>query len=146
MGYGFPAAIGAKVGCPDRTVIDIDGDGSFLMTSYELATVARYGIPVKVAILRNNYLGMVKQWQDLFYGRRYSATELVNPDFAALARAFGVKALRCDRKEDVGRVVSEMLQEEGPVLVDFEVDRDEHVYPMVPAGKSLDEMEFGTPA
>jgi acetolactate synthase I/II/III large subunit len=144
MGYGLPAAIGAQLGSPGKTVIDIDGDASFLMTCYELATIAEYKIPVKVAILNNDFQGMVKQWQDLFYQKRYSQSAMKNPNFAAMAESFGIRGIRCDRKEDVAKTVETMLTHDGPVLVDFFVEPDEHVYPMVPSGKGLHEMELGT--
>ena len=144
MGYGLPSAIGAQLGSPGKTVIDIDGDASFLMTCYELATIAEYNIPVKVAILNNDFQGMVKQWQDLFYQRRYSQTKMKNPNFAAMAEAYGIKGIRCDRKEDVAKTVDAMLSHPGPVVVDFFVEPNEHVYPMVPSGKGLHEMELGS--
>ncbi len=146
MGYGLPAAMGAQLGAPGKTVIDIDGDGSYLMTCYELATIAEYNIPVKVVILNNDFQGMIKQWQDLFYQRRYSQSVMKNPNFAAMAEAFGVKGIRCDDKKKVPQVVDEMLSHPGPVVVDFFVEPNEHVYPMVPAGKGLHEMELGTMA
>jgi acetolactate synthase-1/2/3 large subunit len=144
MGYGLPSAMGAQLGSPGKLVIDIDGDASFQMTSYELATIAEYNIPVKVAILNNDFQGMVKQWQDLFYQRRYSHTAMKNPDFAKLAEAYGVRGIRCERKEDVSKTVEEMINHPGPVVVDFVVEPNEHVYPMVPSGKGLHEMELGT--
>ncbi len=144
MGYGLPSAMGAQLGSPGKTVIDIDGDASFLMTCSEMATIAEYKIPVKIAILNNDFQGMVKQWQDLFYQRRYSQTVMKNPNFAAMAEAFGIKGIRCDRKEDVAKTVDQMLSHPGPVLVDFFVEPNEHVYPMVPSGKGLHEMELGT--
>ncbi|MGA2582501.1 MAG: biosynthetic-type acetolactate synthase large subunit [Tepidisphaeraceae bacterium] len=144
MGYGLPSAMGAALGSPGKLVIDIDGDASFLMTMSELATIAEYNIPVKVCILNNDFQGMVKQWQDLFYQRRYSQTAMKNPNFAALAQAFGIHAVRCDNKADVPRVVGEMINHDGPMLVDFYVEPNEHVYPMVPSGKGLHEMELGT--
>jgi acetolactate synthase-1/2/3 large subunit len=144
MGYGLPSAMGAALGAPGKIVIDIDGDASYLMTCYELATIAEYNIPVKVAILNNDFQGMVKQWQDLFYQRRYSQTAMKNPNFAAMAEAFGIKGIRCDDKKDVPKVVGEMLSHDGPVVVDFFVEPNEHVYPMVPSGKGLHEMEMGT--
>ena len=143
MGYGLPAAIGAQLGAPGRTVIDIDGDASYQMTSYELATMAEYDIPVKVAILNNEFQGMVKQWQDLFYDKRYSASKMKNPNFAAMAEAYGVRGIRCDHKADVPKVVKEMLAHKGPVVVDFYVEPNEHVYPMVPSGKGLHEQVLG---
>ena len=144
MGYGLPAAIGAQLGSPGKTVIDIDGDASFQMTSSELATIAEYDIPVKIVILNNDFQGMVKQWQDLFYGKRYSQTVMKNPNFAKLAEAYGIRGLRCDHKADVEKSVKEMLTHKGPMLVDFYVEPNEHVYPMVPSGKGLHEMELGS--
>ena len=144
MGYGLPAAMGAALGNPGKTVIDIDGDASYLMTCYELATIAEYNIPVKVAILNNDWQGMIKQWQDLFYAKRYSQSQMKNPNFAAMAEAFGVKGIRCDDKRQVPKVVDQMLSHPGPVVVDFFVEPNEHVYPMVPSGKGLHEMELGT--
>ena len=144
MGYGLPAAMGAALGAPGKTVIDIDGDGSYLMTCYELATIAEYNIPVKVAILNNDFQGMIKQWQDLFYEKRYSNSPMKNPNFAMMAESFGVKGISCRDKNDVPKVVDQMLSHPGPVVVDFFVEPNEHVYPMVPAGKGLHEMELGT--
>jgi acetolactate synthase-1/2/3 large subunit len=143
MGFGLPSAMGAALGAPGKTVIDIDGDASYLMTCYELATIAEYNIPVKAVILNNDFQGMVKQWQDLFYQRRYSQTVMKNPNFAAMAEAFGVKGIRCERKEDVAKTVDAMLSHDGPVVVDFVVEPNEHVYPMVPAGKGLHEQVLG---
>ena len=144
MGYGLPSAMGAALGSPGKTVIDIDGDASYLMTCPELATIAQYDIPVKVCLLNNDFQGMVKQWQDLFYGKRYSQTVMKNPNFAAMAEAFGVRGIRCEHKADVEKTVKEMLAHKGPVVVDFHVDPEEHVYPMVPSGKGLHEMELGS--
>ena len=144
MGFGLPAAMGAALGCPGKLVIDIDGDASFCMTMFEMPTIAEYNIPVKIAILNNNFMGMVKQWQDLFYGKRYSHTAMKNPNFAMLAEAHGIRGITCNRKEDVPNTVAEMLKHDGPILVDFFVEPNEHVYPMVPSGKGLHEMEMGT--
>jgi len=143
MGYGVPAAIGAQVGRPGELVIDIDGDASFIMFPQELATAAEYNIPVKIAILNNHYQGMVKQWQELFYKGRLSYTKMTNPDFAKLAEGFGVRGLSCRRKEDLYKTVEEMVNTPGPCVVDFHCEQDEHVYPMVPSGKALHEMELG---
>ena len=144
MGYGLPGAMGAALGMPGKTVIDIDGDASYLMTCYELATIAEYKIPVKVAILNNDFQGMIKQWQDLFYDKRYSQSKMKNPNFAMMAEAFGIKGIRCDKKEDLAKTVDAMLSHDGPVVVDFFVEPNEHVYPMVPAGKGLHEQVLGT--
>jgi acetolactate synthase-1/2/3 large subunit len=144
MGFGIPSAMGAQLAAPGKTVIDIDGDASFCMTMNELPTIAEYDIPVKLVILNNDFQGMVKQWQDLFYGRRYSQTVMKNPNFAKLAEACGIRGIRCEHKADVEKTVKEMLTHKGPVVVDFFVEPNEHVYPMVPAGKGLHEMELGT--
>ncbi|GBE15247.1 MAG TPA: biosynthetic-type acetolactate synthase large subunit [Proteobacteria bacterium] len=144
MGYGFPAAMGAQFAYPDRLVIDVAGDGSFQMNLQELATVAQHNLPVKVFILNNGFLGMVRQWQELFYGARYASTCLSsNPDFVKVAEAFGVRGIRIDGKAEVEAGIREALAHPGPVLVDCTVDREEGVYPMVPPGAGSSEMIFG---
>ncbi len=141
MGFGFPAAIGAQVAFPDKTVIDIAGDGSFQMNIQEMATAVQYNLPVKVAILNNHCLGMVRQWQHLFCDRRYSQTLFdVAPDFVKLAEAYGAVGLRATKPEEVEPVIREALSIRKPVIMDFWVDRNECVYPMVPAGAALTEM------
>ena len=140
MGFGLPAAIGAKVGCPDSTVWCIDGDGSFQMTLQELATIAQEKAAVKIAILNNGYLGMVRQWQELFYEGRYVATPLSGPDFVKIAEAYGLPALRVKRKEEVVPAIEQATREQGPFLIDFKVEPEENVYPMVPPGASLAEV------
>ncbi|MDH7598697.1 MAG: biosynthetic-type acetolactate synthase large subunit [Sedimentisphaerales bacterium] len=140
MGFGLPAAIGAQIARPDALVIDIDGDHSFNMTMTELATAVEHNLPIKVCIMNNGYMGMVRQWQELFYGKRYSKSYLANPDYANVARALGAVGLTCEKKEEVPKVIEEMLRQERPCVVDFKVDRHENVWPMVPAGKSLNEM------
>ncbi|MEA3548832.1 MAG: biosynthetic-type acetolactate synthase large subunit [Thermodesulfobacteriota bacterium] len=141
MGYGFPAAIGAQMAAKDRTVIDIAGDGSIQMNIQELATAKQYNCPVKIAILNNNYLGMVRQWQELFYDKRYSATTLdVAPDFVLLAQAYGAVGLRATTPDEVEPVIKEALATDNVVIMDFVIDREEGVYPMVPAGKATTEM------
>lgn len=141
MGYGFPAAIGAQMAAPDRTVIDIAGDGSIQMNIQEMATAMQYKLPVKIAILNNNFLGMVRQWQELFYDKKYSATPLdVAPDFVALARAYGAVGLRATKPSEVEPVIKEALATKNLVIMDFVIDREEGVYPMVPAGKATTEM------
>ncbi|MBU1184730.1 MAG: biosynthetic-type acetolactate synthase large subunit [Proteobacteria bacterium] len=144
MGFGLPAAIGAQVACPDRIVVDVAGDGSIQMNIQELATVVHYGLPVKVVILNNLYLGMVRQWQELYYGRRYSQTDMTQaPDFVKLAEAYGVKGLRATKPEDVKRILLEGLETPGPVMMDFQVEPEENVYPIVKPGSPLTEMSFG---
>jgi len=141
MGYGFPAAIGAQVAFPDKAVIDIAGDGSFQMNIQEMATAVQYNLPVKVAILNNQCLGMVRQWQQLFCDRRYSQTIFeAGPDFVKLAEAYGAVGLRATKPDEVEPVIREALSIRKPVIMDFWVDRNECVYPMVPAGAALTEM------
>ena len=144
MGYAVPAAMGAKVGAPDTTVWAIDGDGCFQMTNQELVTCALNNIPIKVAIINNESLGMVRQWQTLFYNGRYSNTNLESkrvPDFKMLAEAMGCVGLRCDRPEDVDKVIEQaMAINDQPVVVDFSVYRDAMVWPMVAAGSSNDDI------
>ena len=145
MGYAVPAAMGAKVGMPDSTVWAIDGDGCFQMTNQELATCAVEGIPIKVAIINNAALGMVKQWQALFYSERFSASQLPSmqiPDFATLATAYGCVGLRCDSAADVDATIEQaMAVDDQPVVVDFRVSKDAMVWPMVPAGTSNDAIQ-----
>ncbi|MGE5551989.1 MAG: biosynthetic-type acetolactate synthase large subunit [Bacteroidota bacterium] len=141
MGYGFPAAIGAQVGNPGRLVIDIAGDGSFQMNIQELATAVTYKLPVKVCILNNFYLGMVRQWQELFHGKRYSESMLEsNPDFVRLAEAYGAKGLRVCEPDEIRPALREALATDGPVVIDFRVDREENVFPMVPANSPIHKM------
>jgi len=140
MGYGLPSAIGAQIAKPKATVIDIDGDHSFNMTMTELRTAVEHELPIKVCIMNNEYMGMVRQWQELFYGKRYSKTYLSNPDYATVAAALGAEGITVNNKKDVPAAVKKMLAAKKPCLVDFRVDPEENVWPMVPAGKSLDEM------
>jgi acetolactate synthase-1/2/3 large subunit len=141
MGFGLPAAIGAQMAFPDKTVIDIAGDGSIQMNIQELATAKQYNCPVKVAILNNSYLGMVRQWQELFYDKRYASTTMdVAPDFVALARAYGAVGLRATTKDEVEPVIKEALATDNIVIMDFKIEKEEGVYPMVPAGKANTEM------
>jgi acetolactate synthase-1/2/3 large subunit len=143
MGYGFPASLGAKVGCPDKIVFDIAGDGSIQMNIQELATAVAYKISVKVAILNNCYLGMVRQWQELFYKKRYSYTHLCNPDFVKLAKSYGAAGIRVTRKKDVRPAIEEAISTDNVVLIDFRIEEEENVYPMVPAGEAIDRMIGG---
>ncbi len=140
MGFGLPAAIGAQIAKPNATVIDIDGDHSFNMTMTELSTAVEHELPIKVCILNNGYMGMVRQWQELFYGRRYSKSYLKNPEYEALAKALGAVGITVEKKVDVPKAIKKMLKEKQPCVVDFKVEPEENVWPMVPAGKSLDEM------
>ncbi|WP_256757958.1 biosynthetic-type acetolactate synthase large subunit [Cohnella sp. WQ 127256] len=144
MGFGFPSAIGAQIGNPNRLVIAINGDGGMQMCAQEMAICAIYHIPVKIVVLNNQVLGMVKQQQELMYGRRFSHIDLAgSPDFVKLAEAYGIKGLRAKNKEEASLIWQEALQTPGPVLVEFVVSKDENVYPMVLAGTTLDQMIMG---
>ncbi|MDD4956451.1 MAG: biosynthetic-type acetolactate synthase large subunit [Candidatus Omnitrophica bacterium] len=149
MGFGFPAAIGAQVGKPDHIVFDIAGDGSIQMNIQELAMAVIEKIPVKIAILNNGYLGMVRQWQELFYDKRYAWTVLsekaatVCPDFVKLAESYGAKGIRISEKKNVKKAIKEALKEKGPVIMDFIIEREENVFPMVPAGETISNMLHG---
>ncbi len=144
MGFGLPAAIGAQVAFPDRLVVDIAGDGSIQMNIQELATAVHYDLPVKVVILNNGFLGMVRQWQEMFYGRRYSQTHMKQAlDFVKLAEAFGAVGLRATRPEEVEEVLRKGLETPGAVMMDFIVEPEEQVYPMVSPGAGLTDMKLG---
>jgi acetolactate synthase-1/2/3 large subunit len=140
MGFALPAAIGAKFACPHDEVWAVVGDGGFQMTMCELATIVQEKINIKIAIINNGYLGMVRQWQEFFYDKRYVATPLVAPDFAALANAFGIRGKRITARKEVVPAIEAARSADQPVLLDFRVEQEDSVYPMVPAGKSLHEM------
>ncbi|NLT34401.1 MAG: biosynthetic-type acetolactate synthase large subunit [Gaiellales bacterium] len=141
MGFGFPASIGAKAACPDSLVIDIAGDGSFQMTVQELSTAVAHDLPVKVCILNNQFLGMVRQWQELFWNRRYSCTCVeCQPDFVKLAEAYGAEGYRITAPDQVEDVLRAAFLSEAPAVIDIRVKREANVYPMVPAGATVDEM------
>jgi acetolactate synthase-1/2/3 large subunit len=140
MGFGLPAAMGAKAGCPGETVWCIDGDGGFQMTIQELATLVQDNIAVKIAIIDNGFLGMVRQWQELFYERRYVGTRLSGPDFVKVAEAYGLPAVRVTDKVQVPAAIEQAMAHPGPFLIDFIVEPEENVYPMVPPGAALAEI------
>jgi acetolactate synthase-1/2/3 large subunit len=145
MGYGLPAALGAQAAFPDRQVIDISGDGSFQMNSQELATLVQYRLPVKIVILNNNFLGMVRQWQQLFFDKRYSQTCMELPiDFVKLAEAYGATGLRATEPGQVEEVIRQAFETPGPVIMEFKISREENVMPMVPAGAGINEMLLRT--
>lgn len=149
MGYGFPAAIGAQIGKPDSMVFDIAGDGSFQMNIQEMATAVLEKLPIKIILLNNGYLGMVRQWQELFYNKRYAYTVLAKndpticPDFVKLAESYGAKGIRVEKKADVKKAIKAAIKQKGPVVVDFLIEREENVFPMVPAGESISNMLHG---
>jgi acetolactate synthase-1/2/3 large subunit len=140
MGFALPAAIGAKIARPDAEVWVVVGDGGFQMTMCELATIVQENLEIKIAIINNGYLGMVRQWQEFFYEKRYAATPLVNPNFAKLAEAFGIRASSVSKRAEVLPAVADARRHQGPVLLDFQVEQEDSVYPMVPAGADLDAM------
>jgi acetolactate synthase-1/2/3 large subunit len=141
MGYGLPAAIGAQLAHPKSLVIDIAGEASILMCIQELSTAIQYRLPVKVFILNNEYMGMVRQWQELLHGGRYSHSySEALPDFVKLAEAFGAKGIRCYEPGDLDRAIGEMLDYDGPVLFDCVVEKGENCFPMIPSGKAHNDM------
>jgi acetolactate synthase-1/2/3 large subunit len=140
MGFALPAAIGAKLACPDAEVWAIAGDGGFQMTMAELATIAQEQLDIKIGIINNGYLGMVRQWQEFFYERRYAATPLLSPDFTTIAAAYGLPAMRVERRAEVDRAVEAARTRRGATLIDFRVEQEDTVYPMVPAGAALHDM------
>jgi acetolactate synthase-1/2/3 large subunit len=139
MGFELPAAIGAQVAQPNDEIWAICGDGSFQMTLQELAVLVDERLPVKMAIFNNGYLGMVRQWQNLFYDKNYVSVAITQPDFVKLAEAYGIKAMRVTTKSEVTDAIREAREYNGPVLIDFQIDQEENVWPMVPAGAALSE-------
>ena len=141
MGFGLPSAIGAKVACPDEEVVCIAGDGSLIMNIQELATCVAHDIPVKIFLMNNGYMGMVRQWQELFWDRRYSSVEMgPSPDWVKLADAFGATGMRCEDQADLEEMMDSALRTEGPVLLDVRVSPEENCYPMIPAGAAARDM------
>jgi len=144
MGYGFPAATGVQIAHPESLVIDVAGEASFLMNMQELSTVKQYRLPIKVFILNNEYMGMVRQWQEFFHGGRYSESYTDSlPDFVALAEAYGIKGLRAKAPGEVDGLIEEMINHDGPVVADVLVEKMENVFPMIPAGAGHHEMKLG---
>ncbi len=142
MGFGLPAAIGAKLGTPEKEVITFLGDGGFQMTMQELGTMLQYNIGVKVVILNNNFLGMVRQWQDMFFEKRYASTELVNPDFVMISKAYNIPAKKIVNREDLKDALTEMISAKGPYLLEIVVQKEGNVFPMVEPGKSVSEIRL----
>ena len=141
MGYGLPAAIGTQLAHPDGLVIDIAGEASILMNMQEMSTAVQYRLPIKVFILNNEYMGMVRQWQELLHGSRYSQSYSESlPDFVKLAEAYGAKGMRCEKPGDLDGAIAEMLAHDGPVIFDCIVDKTENCFPMIPSGKAHNEM------
>jgi acetolactate synthase-1/2/3 large subunit len=142
MGFGLPAGIGAKIGRPDKTVITFVGDGGIQMTIQELGTILQYEIPVKIVILNNNYLGMVRQWQDMFYAKNYASTELVNPDFVMISQAYKIPAKKVTKREELNDALTEMISSEGAYLLEIVIEKEGNVFPMVEPGSSVSEIRL----
>jgi acetolactate synthase-1/2/3 large subunit len=145
MGYGLPAAMGAHFARPDLPVFDVAGDGSIQMNIQEFGTISHNKIPVKIAILNNRFLGMVRQWQELFYDRRYSFTELPPVEFVKIANAYGIEGVKVESPDGVMPALTAALDCDGPFVMDFRIEREENVFPMVPAGAAINEMIGGHP-
>jgi len=143
MGFGLPAAIGAAVGAPERTVCCFAGDGGIQMTIQELGTILQYKIPVKIIILNNHFLGMVRQWQELFYRERYSETQMTNPDFVKIADAYGIRGRKVEKREELDAAIADMLSDKEAFLLEVTVEKAGMVYPMIPAGGSVDQLMLG---
>jgi acetolactate synthase-1/2/3 large subunit len=140
MGFGLPASIGAKIGKPEKQVIGFTGDGGFQMTIQELGTILHHKIPVKIILLNNTFLGMVRQWQDMFFNKRYASTELVNPDFIKIAEGYNIPAKRVIKREDLQNSLNELLSAEGPYILEIEIEKEGNVLPMIEPGASVSEM------
>jgi acetolactate synthase-1/2/3 large subunit len=140
MGYGLPAAIGAKLGEPNREVVVFAGDGGFQMTIQELGTIAQEKLAIKMVILNNHFLGMVRQWQELFFEKRYSFTEILSPDFVKVADAYGIPGNLVSNREKLDDAIKVMFETKGPYLLEVNIEKDDNVFPMVPAGASVSDI------
>lgn len=143
MGFALPAAIGAKMAAPERDVVAIIGDGGYQMTIQELGTIFQQRVPVKIVVLNNEFLGMVRQWQQLFFERRYASTEMVNPDFVAIAKGYQIEAQKVTKREDLATAVKEMMQCDGPYFLEVLVEKEDNVFPMIPTGASVSDIRLG---
>jgi acetolactate synthase I/II/III large subunit len=142
MGFALPAAIGAKLGCPEEEVIAVIGDGGFQMNIQELGTILQAKVGVKIIILNNNFLGMVRQWQQLFFDKRYSGTEIENPDFVAIAKGYSIEATKITKREELNSALEAMLQHEGAYLLEVVVEQEENVFPMIETGAAVSEVRL----
>ena len=142
MGFALPAAIGAKMGAPDRQVVAVIGDGGYQMTIQELGTIFQTGVAVKILVLNNEYLGMVRQWQQLFFDRRYASTEMTNPDFVTIAKGYHIPAQKVTERKDLAAAIEEMINAEGPYFLEVAVEKEDNVFPMIPTGASLNEIRL----
>jgi acetolactate synthase-1/2/3 large subunit len=146
MGFALPAAMGAKLGAPEKQVVAVIGDGGYQMTVQELGTIMQYKIPVKILVLNNSFLGMVRQWQQLFHEKRYSFTEMINPDFVKLAEAYSIPARKVEKREELQAALKEMLDSKGPYFLEAVVGKEDNVFPMVPAGGCVSDVLLEAPA
>jgi acetolactate synthase-1/2/3 large subunit len=142
MGFGLPSGMGAKIGRPEKEVITFVGDGGFQMTIQELGTIMQYNVPVKIIVLNNNYLGMVRQWQDMFFDKRYASTELVNPDFVMIAKAYKIPGKKVSKREELTVSLEEMLSAKGPYILEITIEKEGNVFPMVEPGSSVSEVRL----
>ena len=142
MGFALPAAIGAKMGAPRREVVAVIGDGGYQMTIQELGTIFQQQIAVKIVVLNNDFLGMVRQWQQLFFDKRYASTEMVNPDFVTIAKGFRIKAKRVEKRDDLETAISEMINSKEPFFLEICVEKEDNVFPMIPSGASVSDIRL----
>ena len=142
MGFALPAAIGAKMGAPDREVVAVIGDGGYQMTIQELGTIFQQQVAVKIVVLNNDFLGMVRQWQQLFFDKRYASTEMVNPDFVTIAEGFRIQAKRVEKREDLDVSVKEMMASKEPYFLEICVEKEDNVFPMIPSGSSVSDIRL----
>jgi len=142
MGFGLPAAMGARMGRPDRPVVLFVGDGGFQMTIQELATIHQEKVPVKIVLLNNNFLGMVRQWQELFFDFRYAETKMQNPDFQTIAKGYYVPSLKVTQRKDLDKAIDDMVKAKGPFLLEVVVEKEGNVFPMIPAGMSISDIRL----
>jgi acetolactate synthase-1/2/3 large subunit len=142
MGFGLPAAIGASIAMPETKVIAFVGDGGFQMTIQELGTILQYNVPVKIVVLNNSFLGMVRQWQDMFFSKRYASTEMINPDFVMVASGYNIPAKKVVAREELEQSLKEMLDTDGPYLLEVIVEKEANVFPMVAPGSSVSEIKL----
>ncbi len=142
MGFALPAAIGAKMGAPDREVVAVIGDGGYQMTIQELGTIFQQQVAVKIVVLNNDFLGMVRQWQQLFFDKRYASTEMVNPDFVTIAKGFQIQANRVKERKDLDQAVQEMMTSDKPYFLEICVEKEDNVFPMIPTGASVSDIRL----
>ena len=142
MGFALPAAIGAKMGAPQRHVVAVIGDGGYQMTLQELGTIFQQQLAVKIVVLNNEFLGMVRQWQQLFFDKRYASTEMINPNFLMIAQAYGIAAKKVDKREELDAAVAEMMAADGPYFLEVRVEKEDNVFPMIPTGASVSDIRL----